>query len=70
MGSEAQIHIFYAYKASVSPTGQTAAQIGGFKERSFCGRDCHLIGKWGEEIEGRETREGLGLGLKIVSTKL
>lgn len=40
------------------------------KERSFCGRDCHLIGKWGEEIEGRETREGLGLGLKIVSTKL
>lgn len=62
---------FYAYKASVSPTGQTAAQIGGLKRKKFLWKRLPSDwkvggGDWGE----RNEREGLELGLKIVSTKL
>lgn len=64
MGSEAQIHIFYAHKASVSPTGQTAAQIGGLKRKKFLWK--RLPSDWkvgGRRLRG-EKRERAGVRVK------
>lgn len=58
------IHIFYAYKASVLPTGQTAAQIGGFKRKKFLWKRLPSDWKVGRGDWGERNERGAGVRVK------
>lgn len=55
---------FYAHKASVSPTGQTAAQIGGLKRKKFLWKRLPSDWKVGRGDWGERNERGAGVRVK------